>query len=166
MFPNKEIQLAWTIEVDVAELGARFEAYNATHDQIDVLYSARNLEANNLLSRLPNEVLNMVATALRDIAYQTCLGKLQQKQRCCDNECNEDDHLTEEDSISVIKIRELKQSYNNLPTYDGRLREALAMELVHWERNVAWSHNSILDAHIEDVKKFTSLGAVSAAVSW
>ena len=92
------ISLAWAIEVDQAQLGARLEAYVSTKAAITTLRSclARYLlpPSVHIQNRnIPQEVIDLIADAVKDAVYIPKVQDWTRSQKCVQAKCLVLDHF-------------------------------------------------------------------------
>ena len=112
MASNKVVQLAWTVAVDVAELGARYEAWYVTKEQIEEINIQHTLSKQSRLHCLPGEVIHMIATEIRESAYIGRIDGWQYLKRCCDAECPDEDHFPQNEEDIRAKAEQLPLQYS------------------------------------------------------
>ena len=93
-----KISLAWAIEVDQAQLGARLEAYVSTKAAITTLRSclARYLlpPSVHIQNRnIPQEVIDLIADAVKDAVYIPKVQDWTRSRKCVQAQCLVLDHF-------------------------------------------------------------------------
>ncbi|KAL8830504.1 MAG: hypothetical protein Q9170_005707 [Blastenia crenularia] len=92
---NPDIILAWAAEVSVAQLAARLMAYAETRAAITAFrLSARNT-ALKPMNNIPEEVLWMIASDVRELAFTPWMEEFVEKGNCLVNKCSTLSHLSQ-----------------------------------------------------------------------
>ena len=152
------ITVAWAVRIDETQLGARMEAHDRTHERIKILHECQSAKAKSPLSRVPNEIVVLMAESLYDIVYQERILVWRAWRKCIDNECKDNDHLTEEESTQYT---DLQHKIGNLEEVaccmkDGIQQEILDAKLFCLESKAQKRHHSGLHAYPEYLKDIAS----------
>ncbi|KAL6712983.1 hypothetical protein ACLMJK_009379 [Lecanora helva] len=93
----RNINLAWAVPVDHAQLGARLETYVETKAAITTFRACLSHSSIPSMRNLPPEVMEMIAAALKDIAYVPKIRGWNRASKCVANNCKLEDHYSESD---------------------------------------------------------------------
>ncbi|KAL8724911.1 MAG: hypothetical protein Q9181_006623 [Wetmoreana brouardii] len=147
-FSFQNLTIAWAAQVSLAQLGARLTAYMDTRATITAFRFIAQHAPLAVFRNLPEEMLSMIATVVRDQEFQRNMKRWVQVDNCLANTCT---------TLSHVPVEELNDFYdfctNNLS--EGRL--ALDFEDLVPERHVdtifEWSHDlECLDGATEIAK--------------
>lgn len=89
------ITLAWAVNVEHAQLGARLEAYVETKAAISTLRACVAHSDIPSMSSSPPELMAMIAGALTDLIYKRKIHGWNIARECVENICKTPDHFTE-----------------------------------------------------------------------
>ena len=112
-----KISLAWAIEVDSAQLGARLEAYIETKAAVTTLVACLSRyrlppKAHIPERTIPREIIDLIADAVKDADYEPRVRAWTKSRRCAQNKCETLDHLTQADINGIIRSYVDPRNYN------------------------------------------------------
>lgn len=90
--PQNAILLAWATPVNLVQLGARLEAYAETKAGITTFRIAARHSTLAPFHKLPEEILSMIASEVREIAFNGNLKFWTRVRECLSNDCSKLDH--------------------------------------------------------------------------
>ncbi|KAL8787060.1 MAG: hypothetical protein Q9213_002402 [Squamulea squamosa] len=117
-FSSQNLTIAWAARVSLAQLGARLTAYMETREAITVFRLAAQRAPLAVLRDLPEEILSMIATVVRDQEFQRNMKEWVQVDNCLANTCTTLSHATVEEINEIYSF-----CINNLP--EERVEEDL-----------------------------------------
>lgn len=89
------LTVAWGIPVDTATLGAQLEAYIDTKGDMSAFQQCiKTAHAGTSLARVPLELVEMIATRVRQPIFEELWEDWDQSIRCCSGFCDPKDHFT------------------------------------------------------------------------
>ncbi|KAL8867974.1 MAG: hypothetical protein Q9174_005304 [Haloplaca sp. 1 TL-2023] len=91
------VSLAWAIEVKATQLGAHLEAYVVTKAAITTLKACMAHSKGSsmqAMSKVPLEVTEMIADALKESTYRDRIPHWLRGQKCTAGKCSPGEHLT------------------------------------------------------------------------
>ncbi|KAL8993309.1 MAG: hypothetical protein Q9169_006445 [Polycauliona sp. 2 TL-2023] len=95
--PSGKLTIAWAAQVSLPQLCARLTAYVQTKATITALrFSARH-SLSAAFRRLPEEILAIIASCLRDVVYQSEIEQWIKIDRCLANTCDPLSHFSHEE---------------------------------------------------------------------
>ena len=94
---NNPINLVWAVPINHARLGARVEAYVESKAAITVFRLC--VEKSNLWSRLPPELVDIMANKIKYLAYQDTIAYWLRAEGCVANTCVMADHFNVEEIL-------------------------------------------------------------------
>ena len=159
------ITVAWAVRIDETQLGARMEAHDRNHQRIKILYECHSAKAKSPLSRAPNEILALMAESLYDIVYQERIMVWRAWRKCSDNECKDNDHLTDEESTQYT---DLQHKIGNLEEVACCMKDSIQQEMLYaklfgLESKAKKQHHLGLHAYAEYLEDIAS---GSKVLSW
>lgn len=127
--PSKII-VAWATRVSLAQLGARLCAYAETKATITTFRFVVRHTNLTACRKLPEEIISLIASKIRDIAFKQRMKKWVRIERCLNNECTTLSHVPKGKLGSLAGT----PSSNHIGD-DVRLHEGLSAEAtcVHQE---------------------------------
>ncbi len=111
------LTVAWAIPVDTAFVGARIEAYVEAKATISMLrLCIKYAQTGISLGNIPTEMVENVATHVRQSIFESRLEGWQNAMTCCMGECSPRDHINPAEYLSDMEA-------------DSDMEDELMMEL-------------------------------------
>ena len=97
------ITVAWANPVDTAFVGARIEAYAEAKATISMLrLCIKYAQTGTSLGNIPTEMVENVATHVRQSIFESRLKGWQNAMICCMGECSPRDHISPEEFCDLV----------------------------------------------------------------
>jgi hypothetical protein len=150
LLPSARPRLMWAIPVSMSELGASIEAYSDTMPQISTLRLCHRFSSKSL-SRLPQEIIEQIADAIRRSAYEEFAPGWHYDFLCFQSRCTIADHYHSYDE----HIEDLMDSMviEERPNLTKTQKVELVQEIVFYDSEL-FLENDGLDMHDEAQKRY------------
>lgn len=115
--PRPLPRLTWAVPVSIAQLGASLEAYNALVPTMRILRLCHRFD-NGPLSTLPQEILDLILTALYQSARKDTRQKWITRFLCFQGRCSRSQHILDDDDLVKDLWRDFSTNTDNrCPTH-------------------------------------------------
>ncbi|KAL8648573.1 MAG: hypothetical protein Q9226_005935 [Calogaya cf. arnoldii] len=144
----QEFMIAWAARVSLPQLGARLTAYVKTKASITTFRLAAQRAPSAALRNLPEEIIFIIASCVRDTVYETKIEKWIRVGRCLAHECDPLSHFSHEEMTmrypcctnwmtgDDIDYQEFSGLW--MDRHDGRVEKSYqALTAVHGGSNIA-----------------------------
>lgn len=98
-----DLTLAWATPVSLAQIGARLAAYAETKGAITAFRLAIRDTSLPAFHNLPEEIIGMIASEVRDVAFERKMKKWIKISRCLANTCTSMSHVSKVNLTSIAK---------------------------------------------------------------
>ena len=139
------ISLAWAVEFNYTQLGARLEAYAGTKRAISIFRTCVKHSSNPPVSKLPPELVVLITDALKDAVYASKVPEWNKARRCMYGECQTRDHFTNSERAELVGM-----DVDSEGEEDSYLEEAGDD-----------AHRDVIEAHLEKLTTEARAGATS-----
>ena len=103
---QNDIILAWAMPISLSQLGARLETYATTKAAITTFQIAARKRMLAIPHTLPEEIIGMIASKVRDVDFKPKMKLWAQINRCLANKCNPLSHLSIDYSMFSSNVSE------------------------------------------------------------
>ncbi|KAL8754435.1 MAG: hypothetical protein Q9184_005114 [Pyrenodesmia sp. 2 TL-2023] len=135
-FSSKDLIIAWATRISLPQLGARLTAFIETRASITVFRLAVKNAPSERLRNLPEELIAMIASTVRDMAFEQKMIEWVRVNNCLTKKCKPLSHVDscQIDDFSYHEGHDLSQD---------ELEEAFADECTerHQHRVAKWYQN-------------------------
>ena len=148
---QNNIVISWATQVDLVQLGARLEAYAETKAAITTFRLAVRTSAVTACHNLPEEIISMIATRVRDIGSERKTKKWNIFTKCLTSGCDPLFHACDQD-LDVMD------------EFGGLLDQARYNAAEAHEKDVVRYHNEL--SYLGGISKFAKCAQVRTRPSF